>query len=106
LNRRQSQARTEKNMSTLVVLNLGLYLLFVALGYWISGRIKPPQTTQSWIGWIILVVFAGGICVSGYAVDISDVLMLRTNDMLQAIGIGILIGFVIAKSRQETLKTL
>ena len=82
------------------VLNLGLYLLFVVLGYWISGKITPPQTTKAWILWLTLVIFAGGVCVSGYAVDISKVVMLRTNDMLQAIGIGILIGFVIAKSKQ------
>ena len=93
-------------MSTTVVLNLGLYLIFVALGYWVSGKIKPPETTQSWIGWIILVVLAGGVCVSGYAVNISDAVILRTNDMLQAIGIGILIGFVIAKSKQDKPKTI
>jgi hypothetical protein len=82
------------------VLSLGLYLLFVALGYWASGKMTPPQTTRTWILWVILVIFAGGICVSGYAVNLNDAVTLRTNDMLQAIGIGILIGFVIAKSRQ------
>ncbi len=82
------------------VLNLALYLLFVFLGYWISGKIKPPQTTQTWILWVILVIFAGGVCVSGYAVDIKNAVVLHGNDMLQAIGIGILIGFVIAKFKQ------
>ena len=82
------------------VLNLGLYLLFVALGYWLSRKMTPPKTTQAWILWVTLVIFAGGVGVSGYAVDINKVVILRTNDMLQAIGIGILIGFVIAKSRQ------
>ena len=93
-------------MSTLFVLNLGLYLLFVGLGYLLSRRLNPPQTNQGWIGWIILVVFAGGICVSGYAVNIDDSVILRMNDMLQAIGIGILIGFVIARSRQDQPKAL
>ncbi|HET9590978.1 MAG TPA: hypothetical protein VFO91_19470 [Anaerolineales bacterium] len=93
-------------MSTLSVLNLVLYLLFVGLGYWISGRIKPPETSQAWILWIILVVFAGGVCVSGYALNISDAIVLRINNMLQAIGIGILIGFVIARSRQDKPKTV
>lgn len=87
-------------------MNLGLYLLFVALGYWISGKMTPPQTTQAWILWVILVVFAGGVCVSGYAVNINDAVILRTNDMLQAIGIGILIGFLIAKSRQAKLTAI
>ena len=82
------------------LLNLALYLLFVFLGYWISGKTKPPQTTRTWILWVILVIFAGGVCVSGYAVDINNAIVLRMNDMLQAIGIGILIGFVIAKFRQ------
>ena len=93
-------------MSTLFVLNLGLYLLFVGFGYLLSRRINPPQTKQGWIGWIILVVLAGGICVGGYAVNINDSVILRMNDMFQAIGIGILIGFVIAKSRQDQLKTM
>jgi hypothetical protein len=82
------------------VLNLSLYFLFVALGYWVSGKMTPPKTTQTWILWVIAVIFAGGVCVSGYAVNINDVVVLRMNDMLQAIGIGILIGFVIAKSKQ------
>lgn len=88
------------------VLNLGLYLLFVVLGYWVSGKIKPPQTTKAWILWTVLVIFAGGVCVSGYAVNINDAVVLRTNDMLQAIGIGILIGFLIAKSRQNKPTTI
>lgn len=88
-------------MPTLFVLNLGLYLLFVVLGYWVSGKINPPRTSQTWLLWIILVIFAGGVCVSGYAVNVNDMLVLRTNDMLQAIGIGILIGFVIARSKQS-----
>jgi hypothetical protein len=88
------------------VLNLGLYLLFVALGYWVSGKLTPPQTTQTWILWVLVVVFAGGVCVSGYAVNINNAVILRTNDMLQAIGIGILIGFVIAKSRQDKPTTI
>lgn len=88
------------------ILNLGLYLLFVALGYWISEKMNPPQTTKAWIGWMILVVFAGGVCVSGYAVNINDGVILRMNDMLQAIGIGILIGFVIAKSKQAKQMTI
>jgi hypothetical protein len=88
------------------VLNLALYLLFVALGYWISGKMTPPQTTKAWILWVILVIFAGGVCVGGYAVNINDAVILGTNDMLQAIGIGILIGFVIAKPRQAKQTTI
>jgi hypothetical protein len=88
------------------VLNLGLYLLFVVLGYWVSGKMTPPRTTQAWILWVILVIFAGGVCVSGYAVNVNDAVILRTNDMLQAIGIGILIGFVIAKSRRDQPTTI
>jgi hypothetical protein len=88
------------------ILNLSLYLLFVVLGYWISGKIKPPQTTQTWALWILLVVFAGGVCVSGYAVNINNAVILRTNDMLQAIGIGILIGFLLAKFRQNKPTTI
>jgi peptidoglycan/LPS O-acetylase OafA/YrhL len=88
------------------VLNLSLYLLFVALGYWVSGKMPPPRTTQTWILWLLLVVFAGGVCVSGYAVNINNAVILRTNDMLQAIGIGILIGFVIAKSKQDKPTTI
>jgi hypothetical protein len=92
-------------MLTQYFLNLALYLLFVFLGYRISGKINPPQTPQKWTLWIILVIFAGGVCVSGYAVNINDAVVLRFNDMLQAIGIGVLIGFVIAKSRQAKLTT-
>ena len=88
------------------VLNIGLYLLFVALGYWISGKLNPPQTTRAWILSILLVIFLGGVCVSGYAVNINDAVMLRTNDMLQAIGIGVLIGFVVAKSRPNQPNTI
>lgn len=88
------------------VLNLGLYLLFVALGYWISGKMTPPRTIQMWVFWVILVIFAGGVCVSGYAVNINNAVILRTNDMLQAIGIDILIGFVIAKSRHDKPTTI
>jgi hypothetical protein len=93
-------------MSLQPVLNLGLYLLFVALGCRISETMAPPQTTKVWIWWMILVVFAGGVCVSGYAVNFNDAVILRMNDMLQAIGIGILIGFVIAKSRQTKPTTI
>ena len=71
-----------------------------------SGKIKLPETSQSWTLWILLVIFAGGVCVSGYAVDINDAVVLRMNDMFQAIGIGILIGFVIAKSKQDKPKTI
>jgi hypothetical protein len=59
-----------------------------------------------WVFWVILVIFAGGVCVSGYAVNINNAVILRTNDMLQAIGIGILIGFVIAKSRHDKPTTI
>lgn len=93
-------------MSMLAVLNLGLYLLCVGLGYRLSGKLKPPETSQSWTLWILLVIFAGGVCVSGYAMNIEDAVVLRMNDMFQAIGIGILIGFVIAKSRQGKPKTI
>jgi hypothetical protein len=93
-------------MSTLAVLNLGLYLLCVGAGYWVSGKIKPPETQQSWLLWIVLVIFAGGVCVSGYAVNIADAVVLRMNDMFQAVGIGILIGFVIAKSKQDKPQTI
>jgi hypothetical protein len=93
-------------MSTLAVLNLGLYLLCVGLGYWLSGKINPPETSQAWTLWIILVIFAGGICVSGYAVNLNDAVVLRMNDLFQAIGVGILIGFAIAKSRQTKPKTI
>jgi hypothetical protein len=88
------------------ILNLGLYLLFVALGYWISGKMTPPQTTKAWILWVILVIFTGGVCVGGYAVNINDAVILRTNDMLQAIGMGILIGFVISKSKLAKQTTI
>ena len=93
-------------MSLFAVLNLGLYLLCVGLGYWVSGKIKPPETSQSWLLWILLVVFAGGVCVSGYAVNIEDAVVVRMNELFQAIGIGILIGFVIAKSKQDQPKTI
>ena len=93
-------------MAAQTVFNLSLYLLFVALGYWISGKMTPPQTTQTWLLWVILVIFAGGVCVSGYAVNINDAVILRTNHMLQAIGIGVLIGFVIAKFKQAKPRTL
>lgn len=93
-------------MTLYLVSNLVLYLLFVVSGYWISRKINPPETTRAWILWIILVVFVGGVCVSGYAVNINDAVVLRINDMLQAIGIGILIGFVIANFRQDKPKTI
>lgn len=93
-------------MSTLSILNIGLYLLFVGLGYLLSRRMNPPQTSQGWVGWIILVILAGGICVGAYAVNINDRIVLPMNDMFQAIGIGILIGFVIAKSRQNQPKNV
>jgi len=93
-------------MLTYSVLNIALYLLFVFLGYRISGKMNPPQTTQKWTLWIVLVILAGGVCVSGYAVNINDAVVLRFNDMLQAIGIGVLIGFVIAKSRQDKLTAI
>ena len=55
---------------------------------------------STFLGSLHLVIFAGGVCVGGYAVNINDAVILRINDMLQAIGIGILIGFVIAKFKQ------
>ena len=51
-------------------------------------------------------MLAGGVCVSGYAVNIADTIVLRMNDMLQAVGVGILIGFVIARFRQNQPTTL
>jgi hypothetical protein len=40
-----------------------------------------------------------GICVSGHAISINDILDLHVNEILQALGIGILVGFVIAHTR-------
>ena len=83
-------------MAVQIVLNLVVYLVFVAIGYLISKRIAPPKNAQGWLVWVIVVVLAGGICVSGHAFNITGVLDLHFNDMLQALGIGILTGFVIA----------
>ena len=88
-------------MSLSYVWNIALYLLFVFLGYQISGKIKPPQTREAWLLWVAAVIVAGGICVSGYAVNINETVILGFNDMLQAIGMGILIGFAIARSKQD-----
>ena len=91
-------------MAIQIVLNLVVYLVFVAIGYLISKKIKPPQNAQSWLVWVILVILAGGICVSGHAFNITGILDLHFNDMLQALGIGILIGFVIATTGKNKEK--
>ena len=57
-------------MAVQIVLNLVVYLVFVAIGYLISKRIKPPKDTQGWLVWVIVVLLAGGICVSGHAFNI------------------------------------
>ena len=88
-------------MAIQIILNLVLYLVFVAIGFLISKKISPPKNAQGWIVWVILVVLAGGICVSGHAINIVGVVDLHGNDMLQALGIGILVGFVIASSRKN-----
>ena len=94
-------------MAIQIALNLVAYLVFVAIGYLISQRITPPKNVQGWIVWVILVILAGGICVSGHAINITGILDLHVNDMLQAFGIGILIGFVIAvtgKNKEKDIK--
>jgi len=83
-------------MAVQIVLNLVVYLVFVAIGYLISKRIKPPKDTQGWLVWVIVVLLAGGICVSGHAFNITGLLDLHVNDVLQALGIGVLIGFILA----------
>ena len=93
-------------MAIQIILNLVVYLVFVAIGYLISKRIKPPQHAQGWIGWVILVILAGGICVSGHAINIVGILDLHFNDMLQALGIGVLIGFVIATTGKNKEKDI
>jgi Kef-type K+ transport system membrane component KefB len=84
-----------------IVLNLVVYLLFTGIGYLISKRIRQPKNSNQWILWILGVILAGGICVNGHAIQINDVLDLHVNDMLQALGIGVLIGFLIARTRQS-----
>jgi uncharacterized protein YneF (UPF0154 family) len=91
-------------MAVQIVLNLVVYLVFVAIGYLISKRITPPTNAQGWVVWVILAILAGGICVSGRAFNITGVVDLHINDMLQALGIGILIGFVIAASGKNKAK--
>jgi hypothetical protein len=88
-------------MALQIVLNLAAYLIFVGLGYWISQKMDLPQNNGVWMLWIVLVVMLGGICVSAHAININDILDLHVNEMLQAVGIGILIGFVLAKVKQK-----
>jgi hypothetical protein len=88
-------------MAIQIVLNLVLYLVFVWIGFLISKRIKPPENTQGWIVRVILVILAGGICVSGHAIHINDILDLHVNDVLQALGIGVLVGFLIVRARKN-----
>ena len=83
-------------MAVQIVLNLVVYLVFVAIGCLISKRLKPPKDTQGWLVWVIVVLLAGGICVSGHAFNITGLLDLHVNDVLQALGIGVLIGFILA----------
>ena len=89
-------------MAVQIVLNLVLYLVFVAVGYLISKRIKAPKDAQGWVVWVVLVILAGGICVSGHAFNITGMVDLHVNDILQALGIGILVGFIIASTRKNT----
>jgi hypothetical protein len=85
-------------MAMQIVLNPVVYLVFVGIGYLISKKISLPKNSNQWILWIIGVILAGGICVSGHAFQINDVLDLHVNDLLQAVGIGILVGFLIART--------
>ena len=85
-------------MAIQIILTLVVYLVFVGIGYLISKKISPPKNSNQWILWIIGVILAGGICVSGHAIHINDILDLHVNDVLQALGIGVLIGFLIARS--------
>jgi len=87
-------------MSIQTVVNLVIYLVFVYLGYLTSKRINPPETTSNWVVWIVVVILAGGICVSARAININDIVDLHVNDMLQALGIGILAGFAIASRKK------
>ncbi len=88
-------------MAIQTVLNLVVYLACVALGYLISKRLKTPGNSQTWILWVIGVILAGGICVSGHAINIGSLLDLHVNELLQALGIGVLIGFVIAATGKK-----
>jgi hypothetical protein len=88
-------------MAIQIVLNLALYLLFVWFGFLISKRIAPPKDSKGWVLWVIVVILAGGICVSARAIDIQSFVVLHFNEMLQALGIGILVGFIIASTRKN-----
>ena len=88
-------------MAIQTVLNLVIYLVFVYLGYLTSKRINPPETTSNWVVWIVVVILAGGICVGAQAININDIMVLQINDMLQALGIGILAGFAIASRKKN-----
>jgi hypothetical protein len=88
-------------MAIQIVLNLALYLLFVWFGFLISKRIAPPKDARGWLLWVVLVILAGGICASASAIDIQSFVVLQVNQMLQALGIGILVGFIIASTRKN-----
>ena len=88
-------------MAMQIVLTLVVYLAFVGIGYFLSRKISPPKNSNQWILWIIGVILAGGICVTGHAIHINDILDLHVNDMLQALGIGVLVGFLIARARKN-----
>jgi len=88
-------------MAVQIVMNLVGYILFIGIGYLISKRISQPKNSNQWTLWVVGVILAGGICVSGHAIQINDVLDLHVNDILQALGIGVLIGFLIARTRQS-----
>jgi hypothetical protein len=88
-------------MAIQIVLTLVVYLVFVGIGYLLSKKINLPQNSNQWTLWILGVILAGGICVSGHAIQINDILDLHVNDILQALGIGVLVGFLIARARKN-----
>jgi hypothetical protein len=79
------------------------YLVFGWVGYVWAKRMPLPARFVDWFLWLIAFLLAGSIRL-GDLVNIFG-FVIRSEDLLQALVVGILINFILRLTRPEPLQT-
>jgi hypothetical protein len=77
-------------------------IVFAVVGYFISSKLPSPKSWVAWVVWALGALLAGQVLPT---VPVLGFMSSRVyfSDALQGLGIGILVGFMIAgKSKGQT----
>lgn len=90
-------------MDITLLSTVATYLVFGWVGYVWAKRMPLPARFVDWFLWLIAFLLAGSIRL-GDLVNIFG-FVIRSEDLLQALVVGILINFILRLTRAEPLQT-